>query len=136
MQGRQFLDVARPLAARSSEAFWRAAAIHAYYALFLESRDLLAGWGRRPPTRQNVHTWVRHQFVFSRDAELRRIGFSLDSMCTKRNVASYDMGHSLRFSSDRVASDMILESQQGIDTLDVIDRSPARRAVAIAALPT
>jgi hypothetical protein len=41
MAGRNFLDVARAVVSGQAEYYWRAGAIHAYYALFLECRDAL-----------------------------------------------------------------------------------------------
>jgi len=65
MNGRAFLEVARSDVAGPSEAYWRAAAVHAYYALILECRDALLRWGVTIPPRQNVHAFTRLQLTYS-----------------------------------------------------------------------
>jgi hypothetical protein len=135
MQGREFLSPARTLIGRTSEADWRGAAIHAYYALFLECRDLLARWGRLPPGRHNVHPNVRLKFLYARAADLHQIGRTLDDLIVLRNSASYDLRVLARFASPQDAKDAIQKVDDALVLLDAIEADPARRAAAIAALP-
>jgi hypothetical protein len=135
MQGRAFLDVARALAATSTEPYRRATVIHAYYALFLECRDALSRWGIGIVPKQNVHSAVRLRFVFVSDKDLKTLGFALDRWCRKRNAASYDLGALADFATDRLVRDAIAETTTALTLLDAIESDPARRAAAIAAFP-
>jgi hypothetical protein len=60
MRGREFLDLAGEIVGNGGERHWRGAHIHAYYALFLESRDALTRWGSPPPPAHTVHHHVRN----------------------------------------------------------------------------
>ncbi|HEY7425512.1 MAG TPA: hypothetical protein VH682_14875 [Gemmataceae bacterium] len=135
MQGRDFLDVARSLASSSTEPYWRATVLHAYYALFLECRDALSRWGVAFTLRPNIHSAVRLRFVYVSDPGLNQLGAALDRWCRKRNEASYNMGALLDFATDRLAQDAIAEAATALALLDAIESDPSRRAAAIAAFP-
>jgi hypothetical protein len=135
MQGRAFLDVARELLLGSTEAHWRSAVVHAYYALLLECRDALAGWGVPVPPRQNVHSYVRLRFVYATDPDLKRIGIMLDTLGKQRNQANYDLRPSASFASVTLAQGMVDTATDALALLGAIEADPARRAAAIASLP-
>jgi hypothetical protein len=135
MHGREFLGPARTLVSRTSEADWRGAAIHAYYSLFLECRDLLARWGRLPAGRHNVHPNVRLKFLYSSDADLHKIGRTLDDLIVLRNSASYDLRSLPQFASHKEAKEAIQKVADALLLLDAIEADPAHRAAAIASLP-
>jgi hypothetical protein len=135
MQGRAFLDIASELISGGTEAHWRAAVIHAYYALFLECRDALTRWSIAFSPRPNVHSTVRLRFDYAADPTLKRLGFTLDRWCRKRNDASYNLNALLDFASDRLARNAIKETTAALSLLDAIDSDPLRRAAAIAAFP-
>jgi hypothetical protein len=135
MQGRAFLDLARQLAFGPTEAHWRGAAIHAYYALFLECRDALRAWGRTAPPRQNVHVFVRLQFVFASEPDLKLIADDLEVLLRYRNQASYELGPSLTFSTRRIALGLVDRATVALALLAAILADPSRLAAAIASLP-
>lgn len=134
MPGRGFLEVARDVAVGSTEFHWRAAVVHAYYALVLECRDVLFRWGFTMPRRDNMHSWVRLRFTYASDAGLKHIGAALDILVRQRNEANYDL-QSSTFTSPQVAQDAIQGAVDALALLDQIDADPARRAAAIAAIP-
>jgi hypothetical protein len=134
VRDRDFLDVARHDATGATEAYWRGAVIHAYYALFLECRDALVRWGRPPQPRQNVHAQVRLCLAYAHNPELQRIADSLDVVVRGRDKASYDLTSS-QFHSVSVALNAIWRATDALALLDAIDADPARRAAAIASLP-
>ncbi len=135
MRGRAFLALARDLASGRTEAHWRGAAIHAYYALFLECRDALTRWHQPTPPRQSVHSYVRLRFTRAGDRDLKAIGDALDALGQLRNTASYDLNPVPDFASSAVARAMTQEATDGLALLDAIDADPARRAAAVASLP-
>jgi len=135
MQGRAFLDVARTLVRGPTEAYWRAAVIHAYYALFLECRDALARWGIAIPPRQNVHSSVRLRFIYAADADPKKIGSALDHWCEWRNKASYNLAPLAHFATDALAQKAIVKTAAALARLDAIESDPVRRAAAIVSFP-
>jgi hypothetical protein len=135
MRGRAFLALARDLASGKTEAYWRGAVIHAYYALFLECRDALTRWHQPAPPRQTVHSYVRLRFTRAGDPDLKAIGDALDTLVAERNKASYDLSPVPAFASVAVARAMTQEAGDGLALLDAIDADPTRRTAAIASLP-
>ena len=135
MRGRGFLQPSRDVLGGASEFHWRAAAIHAYYSLFLECHDQLLCWGLRHPKRDPVHSWVRLRFAYSQSADLQILGKALDSLVCLRNLASYDMRVLPEFSSASKALRAIQTAEDGIVLLDQIVQGAHRRADAIRSLP-
>jgi hypothetical protein len=134
LPGRGFLDLAREVVNGTTAFHWRGAAIHAYYALMLEARDVLLRWGFRMPRRDNVHTWVRLRLVYAGDSDLKRIGRALERLVFLRNQASYDLTPLPSFATPDEAQDAIQEVAHTLALLDAIDADPARRATAIASI--
>jgi hypothetical protein len=135
MHGRAFLDLAREVVTGKTEAHWRGAVIHAYYALLLECRETLARWGRPVPPHQSVHAFVRLKLIYAADGDLKRIGSALEDLSQFRNQASYDLKLAPEFASDSDAQQAVLAATDALALLDAIETDPARRAAAIASLP-
>jgi hypothetical protein len=134
MQARQFLHVAQELVVGTTEAHWRAAAVHAYYALVLECRDSQGRWGFRVPPRQSVHATVRLRFAYASDPGLKQLSRSLDTLVRLRNRASYDLQPAPVFASAKSAQQAIQTAETALILLDSIDGDPGRRAAAIASI--
>jgi hypothetical protein len=135
MQGRAFLEVARELSLGTTEAHWRATVIHAYYALILECRDVLARWSIAIPLHQSVHSSVRLRFLYATDPDLNDVGRALDKWCQRRNRASYNLSALPDFASGQIAQNAIAEIVAALALLDAIESDPVRRAAARAAFP-
>ena len=135
MKGRDFLEVARSDVAGLSEAYWRAAAVHAYYALILESRDALLRWGVTILPRQNVHAVVRLKLTYATTADLKQLGRALEKLVQLRNSASYDLRALPAFSSNVKSQQAIQEATAALTLLDAIENASTRLAAAIASLP-
>ena len=134
MRGRAFLDSARRLNQGRVEADWRTAAGRAYYAVLQEAKSALQRWGFSVPGRNQLHSWVRLRFVYAADADLKRIGDTLERLSLLRNEADYQLDHPGRFTKNTDVQAAIKRSDDAIVLLDRIDADPARRAAAIAAI--
>ncbi|HEV3117652.1 MAG TPA: hypothetical protein VG099_17395 [Gemmataceae bacterium] len=134
MNGRDYLTVARELAAGATEAHWRTAAGRAYYALMIECRDALRRWGFVPAARDNVHTFVRLRFTFATYPDLKKIGDALDRLVQWRNYGDYQLAVPGVFVSNTCANQAAGICQNALNMLDHIDQDPAIRAAAIATI--
>ena len=134
MRGRAFLDLARALVVTTSEVYWRATAIHTYYALLLECRDAQGSWGFSIPPRHQVHSTVRLRFVYASDPDLQQIARALDWLVQRRNRASYDLNPSPMFASAAEAQLAVQKAADALALLDGIEADPVRLATARAAV--
>jgi hypothetical protein len=124
MDGRAFLDVARELAAGSSEAHRRSSAGRAYYALLHEALETLHRWGFSLPPRDKVHTFARLKLVYATDRDLKRIGLTLEALGRLRNAADYQLTPSGPFGSARSATQALTDAESAIALLDAIEADP------------
>jgi uncharacterized protein (UPF0332 family) len=134
MQGRQFLDVARRMLAVGTEAEWRAAAGRAYYAVMLEARELLAGWGIGPGPRANYHYFVQSRFNTGADPAVLQIGATLNRLAGLRTAADYDLSALPKFRSAAAAGDAVQKAEQAIQFLDALAKDAARKANLLTAI--
>jgi hypothetical protein len=130
------LAVAREDVRGSSEAHWRAAAGRAYYALMLETRELLARWGFRLPPRDNVHRFVHLRIFVPKDTDAKTVGRTLQDLRDLRSAADYNLSSLKEFANDSEAQAAIGRAADAIALLDALDADPTRRSAAIAAIRT
>ena len=135
MDGRALLQVARELAAGSSEAHWRSSVGRAYYALLHEVLGTLRRWGFSLPPRDKVHTFARLKLVYSTDPDLKRIGLTLEALGRLRNAADYQLSLSGPFVSARIAVQALADAEAAIALLDALEADSARRAAAVGSIP-
>ena len=114
MDGRALLDVARELAAGSSEPHWRSSVGRAYYALLHEVLGTLQRWGFSLPPRDKVHTFARLKLVYATDPDLKRIGLTLEALGRLRNAADYQLSPSGPFVSARIAVSALADAEAAV----------------------
>jgi hypothetical protein len=135
MQGREFLELARELLSSGTlPRHRRGVIIHAYYALLLECRDIMARWGLPPLSRQQVHAKVRLRLTYSTDPDLKWIGQKLEELGQHRNLANYDLTALPMFASAAQAQSDVKRVADALALLDAIDADPARRTAAGASI--
>jgi hypothetical protein len=135
MDGRAFLDVARDLAAGSSEPHWRSGVGRAYYALLHEVLGALRRWGFSIPPRDKVHTFARLKLVYATDPDLKRIGLTLEALGRLRNAADYHLSTAGPFLSARIAASALADSEAAILLVDAIEADPVHRTAAVGSIP-
>jgi hypothetical protein len=135
MDGRALLDIARELAAGSSEAHWRSSVGRAYYALLHEVVGTLRRWGFSLPPRDKVHSFARLKLVYATDPDLKRIGLTLEALGRLRNAADYQLSVPVPFVSARIAVSALTDAEAAIALLDVLEADPARHMAASGSIP-
>lgn len=131
MDGSRFLDIARELLRGTTEAHWRTAAGRAYYALMLESRDLLHRWSFAAPPRDQVHAFVRLRFSYAADPDLKEVGRALEELGKLRNQADYQLAAGPRFSSVGKARQAVQDAENHLALLKLVDADLPRRTAVI-----
>ena len=105
----QYFDVSRELAEQAKnapaplqEARLRASISRAYYAVFGKARYYLRRHDRITEVligsngeRINIHQFVREQFMNRGDQDYLEIGEALDRLSQYRNIADYELYHSV-----------------------------------------
>jgi hypothetical protein len=133
MRGREFLAVARELARQTTEAHWRAASGRAYYALLLELRDAMTGWGLSQPVPSQVHQLVSRRLFVSADQDVKQIGIWFDQLRKARGRAEYETWPLVEFASDAGAKWAIQRAADALTLFDAIEADiPRRDAIAAA----
>jgi uncharacterized protein (UPF0332 family) len=92
MNGRDFLPVARMLAAGSGEAELRSAVSRAYYAAFHAARDLLDSLRFAVPRADRAHEYLYRRLNNCGLGLIVTAGRTLHSLRTRRNHADYEVG--------------------------------------------
>jgi hypothetical protein len=135
MDGRALLDVARELAAGSTEPHWRSSVGRTYDALLHEVLGTLRRWGFSLPPRDKVHTFARLKLVYATDPDLKRIGLTLEALGRLRNVADYQLSTSGPFVSAKIAVSALTDAEAAVVLLDALEADPARRTAAVGSIP-
>lgn len=124
MNGRDFLDTARYLAARGTEADCRSAVSRAYYAAFHAARDLLTALRFQVPRADRAHNYLYVRLNNCGDAGVIHTAFLLNKLRGLRNQGDYDVrgpfliADTLKFLAD--AEGIV----QAFDGLTLAERKP------------
>lgn len=135
MAGRGFLNVARAVSTGPSEYYWRAAVVHAYYAIFLGVSRRVAVVGPKAGSGAEYPCMDALECVYAASDDLKKLADALDELVRLRNKASYELTTTVLFSSPAIAQDAIQTAEHALALLDQIQADAVRRQAAIASLP-
>jgi uncharacterized protein (UPF0332 family) len=126
MDFREFLTLARTLAAGGTEAEWRSAVSRAYYAAFHVARELLLGLNFLVPQadRAHSHRWLRLANAGVPDVQVA--GNRLNALRGQRNRADYASRPSLTQAS---AANEVKNAEDIIEALDAAAIEPIRTQI-------
>jgi uncharacterized protein (UPF0332 family) len=124
MEPRQFLETAKTLAdLELEEPDWRSAISRAYYASFLDARELLDVMQFAVSRRKDTHQEVRKHFTHSSQSLGRTIARELSILHAQRLNADYEMADSLVYNV-KDAEFAIAKAKHIIDLLDRCRQTP------------
>ena len=126
MNERDFLALARTLAAETTEAAWRSAVSRGYYASFHVARRLLEGLGFQVPHADRAHGYLWLRLANGGDPAVQQAGNDLNYLRRDRNVADYDLRRAV---GQSLAQSAIQAATQIIQILDAAAVEPARTQI-------
>ena len=127
MNGRDFLPLARALAAEATEAAWRSGLSRAYYAAFHVARDLMESLGFAVPKADAAHKHMAWRLGNCGDVQVEDVGRKLDILRGDRNSADYDMRHPM---PQTFAQQRVKMAEQIVQTLEAAALEPTRSQIA------
>jgi uncharacterized protein (UPF0332 family) len=127
MTGRDFLAVAKQLAAGGTEAEWRSAISRAYYAAFHVARELLEDLRFAVPHADRAHAYLSRRLANCGEVQMQRAGTDLNALRGVRNQADYDLHRPL--TADLTAFHVRL-AEQIIGFIERAQQEPVRSRVA------
>jgi uncharacterized protein (UPF0332 family) len=116
MNGRDFLRVARSLAASGGEAERRTAVSRAYYAAFHAARDLLRELGFAVPRADRAHEYLYRRLNNCGLGAVVDAGRTLHALRSGRNQADYDVDSPF----PSAAVEAVADAESILQTLDAL----------------
>ena len=129
MTGRDFLAVAKQLAAGGTEAEWRSAISRAYYAAFHVARELLEDLRFTVPHADRAHAYLSRRLANCGQARIQQGGAGLNTLRGVRNQADYDLHRPVTV---QLAALHVRVAEQNIQSLQVALQEPMRSQVTMA----
>jgi len=126
MDFRDYLRVARILAAGTEEADWHSASSRAYYASFHVARTLLIDLGFRVPRAERAHGYLWLRLFNSGHGNTRVAGRDLNDLRGERNRADYDDHLTI---TQAMANQNVQLAEQVIQALDAAAVDPIRTQI-------
>jgi uncharacterized protein (UPF0332 family) len=126
MDFRDYLPLARTLAAGATEAEWRSASSRAYYAAFHVARVLLLGLGFRVPQAERAHAHLWMRLSNAGHADVVAAGRRLGDLRRERNRADYDDHRPV---TQAVAAQNVRFAEEIIQALDAAAVEPVRTQI-------
>lgn len=126
MNFRDYLTLARTLAAGATEAEWRSASSRAYYAAFHVARLLLLGLRFRVPQADRAHGYLWLRLSNADHADTITAGRSLGQLRRQRNWADYDDRRTITKAG---AIQNVQEAEEIIRALDAAAIDPIRTQI-------
>jgi hypothetical protein len=117
MTGKDFLPLAKRLAAGSTEPEWRTAVSRAYYAAFHVAWQLMEDLGFTVPREDRAHRYLWLRLANCGEPRIQKAGGDRNGLRRFRNQADYDLGLSFR---RILAPPQIVIAERIIQTLDAI----------------
>jgi uncharacterized protein (UPF0332 family) len=121
MNPREFWDLAITLLGTSAPADLRSAISRAYYATFHVAREFLLALGFQVPNAEKAHAFLWLRLSNCGDARVVDVGVRLNDLRSNRNVADYDLGHSISWPT---AESDVRTAEDLIDILDALTPGP------------
>jgi len=126
MTGRDFLAVAKQLAAGGTEAEWRSAVSRAYYATFHAARELLEELSFAVPRADRAHAYLSRRLANCGEAQTRRAGTDLNALRGDRNQADYDLNRPV---TAQLAALQVRVAEQVVRFLQDARQEPVRTRI-------